>query len=361
MNKDDLYAIWLSLVFMHKVSYMGELIDSFGSFKEIFNRGDKEIDFSRYPDTVKNSFSMKDTLFAEDIYESCGRNGIDVITYMSDEYPENFKNIDDPPIVLYGYGYKANLKKPLITVTGKRKPTRDGLSDAAYFASQISKSGVGVVTGFADGIETEVFKNTEAVTVILPGGILKPYPKFNTKYIKKIVDRGGLIISEYPPENPSRAYNFKYRNRLLGGISDSTLVIEAGAESGTKMTVNACISYGRDVYALPGSIHSPHYEGNNSYIRNGAIAVTHPSQIISDYYIKYEHLYKPEKIEENTDGLDDNELKIFNTLKNGALTTEEIIIETKLEPSTVRTGLISLEMSGTIRCVSPDSYEINRR
>lgn len=361
MDESIIYDIWLSLAFMHRISYIEELMSQFGTAENIFLKGEKEIDFSRYGKTVESTFKLKDLSLPKDIYDDCIKNSIGIIPYTSDKYPSNMKTVDDPPVVLYYYGNAENLSKPLITITGTRKATREGLSDSAYFSAQIERAGIGIVSGFAEGIETEVFKNTVSPMIILPGGILKPFPKFNTKYIRKIIDRGGTLISEYPPMYVSHAFNFKYRNRILAAISDSTLIIESGIGSGTELTVNSCMAYGREVYALPGSIHSPKYEGNLKYIKNGAVLVTHPSEIIYDYYMKYPNLTLPVDEENNFEGMDENQIKIIKVLENSPLSTEEIIMNTGLDPSTVNILLISLEMSGSIRCIRSDCYEINRR
>ena len=172
-----------------------------------------------------------------------------------------------------------------------------------------------------------------------------------------------MLISEYAPHYETQPYHFRYRNRLLAALSDATLVIEAGNISGTSITVNFCSLYGRECYVLPGSIRSSHYDGNFKYFKNGASMVTHPAEIVYDYYLRYPKLLKENAEEKALDfnSLDENELKIVNFLKEKPMTVDEIVLKTNLSANTVNTQIISLEMMGVIKKNSLDCYDINRR
>ena len=366
MNKDLIFDIWLSMVFMHKNVGCGTLIEKFGSAKKVFIDGNEKIDFSEYPDTVRSAFVMQDLSLAKDVFDDCINNGISVLTYSDTLYPELLKQVDTAPAVLYYKGDLVCLTKPLLTVIGERHPSNDGKQDAAYFSAEIEKSGVGIVTGFADGIESEVLKNTVNPITILPCGINKASPKSNLKYLKRITESGGLCLSEYPSMYAAQPYNYKFRNRLLAGISDSTLVIESGERSGTSITVNFSMLYGRETYALPGSLHSKHYQGNFKYIRNGASLAMHPSEIVYDYYLKYPELVNEiSDINENNnfsfDNLDENEKKIIDALREKPLNLDEISQCTRLNIKDVNTSIIMLEMSGYIKCISPDTYQVSNK
>ncbi len=363
MDNSIIYEIWLSQVFMHKYSDYGNLIEKFGNAENVYSKGLDEIDFSCYHPTVKEAFKLKDLSLAESVYDACLKKNIGVLGFSDEKYPKNFKSIDCPPIVLYYEGNIDVLNIPCLTVIGQRHPSEDGKLNAAYFSGECEKAGITIVTGFADGVENEVLKHTKKPVTILPSGILKASPRANVKHLKRILNDGGLVISEYAPHYETQPYHFRYRNRLLAAASDATLVIEAGNISGTSITVNFCSLYGKECYVLPGSIRSSHYDGNFKYFKNGASIVTHPAEIIYDYYLRYPYLAQEEPKEEKIDfsSLDETELKIANLLKEEPMSVDEIVLKTNLSANTVNTHIIGLEMIGIIKKNSLDRYEINGR
>lgn len=361
MNKDLIFDIWLSQVFMHKNINVGNLIKEFGSAKEVFIRGSKEIDLSLYSNTVKSAFMLQDLTLAKDVFDDCVKNEIEILSYADENYPENLKEIDTPPACLYYKGNISKLSKPLITIVGERHPTSEGRGNASYFATEMEKAGICVVTGFADGIEAEVLKNALEPVTILPCGVKKASPKSNVKHLTRIIENGGLCITEYPSMHTAQPYNYRHRNRLLAGISDSTLVIEAGIPSGTAMTVNFASIYDKEVYVLPGSINSKHYKGNLKYIKDGALMVTHPSEIVYDYYMKYPGIVTDfEEKEDVSSNLDETEKKIVTALCDKSCSIDEISILTGVSVREINASVISLEMSGYIKCISPDVYALSK-
>lgn len=193
-------------------------------------------------------------------------------------YPERLKKIDDPPKELYCLGniellnYRNN-----IAMIGSRNCSFYGQKAAKEFAYNLAKSDFCIVSGLAKGIDS--FSHIGALNAngrtiaVLGSGLDIVYPKENQGLFDNIIRKGGLIISEYSLGTMPTKYNFPARNRIISGISDSVLVVEARRNSGTNITVDFALEQGKDVFAIPGNIYSKTSNGTNFLIQEGAIPV----------------------------------------------------------------------------------------
>ena len=214
------------------------------------------------------------------------KNNIDIISIEDREYPSILKEIYNPPINLYIRGSKKILDAPALAIVGCRDATDYGKKVAYDFAYNLSKEGYNIVSGLARGIDSfshlgaiEAKRKTMAV---LGNGIDTIYPKENEKLAQSILDSNGAIISEYPLGTKPDKNNFPTRNRIISGISNGVLVIEAKEKSGTLITVDFALEQGRDVYAIPGNIDSKNSFGTNDLIKQGARLVTNWEELIWD-------------------------------------------------------------------------------
>lgn len=193
-------------------------------------------------------------------------------------YPEKLKNIYSKPHVLYMIGDEKILNNQSIAIVGCRKCTRYGAKNAYQFGFELAKKGITVISGLARGIDT--FAHIGAVKAkgktiaVLGCGLDIIYPSENEGIYKEILKNGGLIISEYPLKTKPEKHHFPARNRIISGLSDGVLVIEAKERSGTLITVEHALEQGKDVYAVPGNIDSDNSYGTNELIKEGAIPVT---------------------------------------------------------------------------------------
>lgn len=206
------------------------------------------------------------------------KNNIDIISIEDKQYPNILKEIYDPPICLYIRGNKEILNNKSISIVGCRKATDYGRKVARDFAYNVSKQDINIISGLAIGIDSEahlgaVEANKKTIAV-LGNGLDTIYPKENINLSQKILDSGGAIISEYPLGIKPKKENFPARNRIISGMSNGLLVVEAKEKSGTLITVDFALEQGRDVFVVPGNIVSENSAGTNDLIKQGAKLVT---------------------------------------------------------------------------------------
>ncbi len=251
--------------------------------------------------TVQGAAALKDKDLsqAEKILDDCYREDIRILTCQDAAYPARLKNISDPPLVLY---YKGRLPDfdgaPFIGVVGTRSASPYGLTVAKRMGYQIAKCGGIVVSGMAFGIDGMAMRGALTasgnVVGILGCGADIVYPASNRALFAD-TERYGCILSEFPPGTPPAKWNFPKRNRIISGISNGVLVVEAPERSGALITANQAAEQGRDVFVVPGNIDVPTFVGSNRLLRDGAIMVSHGWDILSEY----EALY-PDKIIRDT-------------------------------------------------------------
>lgn len=212
-----------------------------------------------------------------------------MISINDKQYPENLKHIYDPPIYLYAKGNYKILKNKNIAIIGCRQSSKYGEMAAKYFGGSLSEIGINIVSGLARGIDSySHIGNIELINksnnyikkfigkpiAVVGNGLDIIYPKENVKLEQKILENGGCIISEYPLGTKPCKMNFPARNRIISGLSDGVLVIEAKTKSGTLITVDYALEQGRDVFVIPGNINSKNSIGTNNLIKQGAIPIT---------------------------------------------------------------------------------------
>jgi DNA processing protein len=197
-----------------------------------------------------------------------------LLGWQDPDYPALLRRITSPPLVLFVAGDPASLWHPAVAVVGSRTPSAGGRDNAHDFAHALATSGLAVTSGLAAGVDTAAHEGAIAANgltvAVLGTGPDVPYPRANTGLVRRIIDRHGAIVSEHPPgTQPKREY-VPARNRLLAGLTLGTLVIEAAERSGALITARLAADCGRDVFAVPGSIHNPLARGCHRLIRDGA-------------------------------------------------------------------------------------------
>lgn len=214
---------------------------------------------------------------AEAAIGALDRVGAVVLTPDDRGYPPGFRDIVDPPFVLFAIGRIDLALGPAVGVVGTRTPTRYGRDAARTFSRELAEAGFRVVSGMARGIDgaaQEACLDVGVGTVgVLGQGIDGIYPRENRTLFER-VRREGLLLSEFPPGEEPRAGNFPRRNRLIAGLSLGVLVVEMGLRSGAQHTVNYALEQGKEVFAVPGPIGSPVSDGTNQMIKDGANVVT---------------------------------------------------------------------------------------
>ena len=235
----------------------------------------------------RKALADKDLSEAQRILEQCIRKDIQICTYHDGSYPFRLKNIVDPPLVLYYKGRLTALEAcPVIGVVGTRKCSVYGITSARRMGYQIVRCGGMVVSGLAAGIDSAAMEGALTaggnVIGVLGCGVDVVYPAKN-KSLYLDTERNGCLLSEFPPETPHFAWNCPRRNRIISGLSNGVLVVEAPEGSGSLITARRALDQGRDVFVVPGNIDVPTFQGSNSLLREGAIAVSSGWDVVSEY------------------------------------------------------------------------------
>lgn len=287
--------IWLSLR-LSAGSRTGEkLLERFGDVDAIYRAERKELakcDFLGY--RLLTALSDKDTSEAESILAWCEKYKVMVIFKGSELYPQPLTTLQNPPIVLYALGKMPAFDTDLfIAVVGTRSMSEYGRGAAYEMGRGLASGGACVVSGLARGIDSTAqigCLDAGGTTVAVLGcGINVVYPKENRPLMKRIVESGGLILTEYPPNTPPNGSNFPVRNRLICGLCQGTVVVEADRRSGALITARETISQGRDLYAVPGKIHTVGSSGTNKLIKDGAKVALSAFDVLEDYWFLYPH------------------------------------------------------------------------
>lgn len=278
-----------------------ELLERFSDPEQIYFASKR--DYEGLGLTVKEIQNLqdKDLDGARTILDDCAKYGIHVMTIHDGIYPSRLKNIPDPPVVLYYKGRMPDLDDtPTIGVVGTRKASLYGLNAAKKMGYQIAACGGIVVSGLAEGIDAMAMQGALTagmpVVGILGCGAEQIYPLCNRALFAD-TEGYGCIVSPFPPGSPPKGFHFPIRNRIISGISDGVLVVEAPDRSGALITAQWAAEQGRDVFVVPGNIDVQTAEGSNALLRDGGISVTSGWDVVSEYANRY-----PGKITKNTGG-----------------------------------------------------------
>lgn len=242
------------------------------------------------PRAVK-SLLQKDLTHCRQIMHECAEKNIQILTYGDRAYPERLKNIPDPPLVLY---YKGTLPDwqnvPMIGIVGTRKASGYGLQMAYRMGYQIASCGALVVSGGAEGVDTEAMQGAlrsgHRLVAVLGFGADVIYPAKNRELFQA-VEKQGCLITEYPPGTPPHSWHFPQRNRIISGLSSGVLVVESPEKSGAMITARLAMEQGRDVFAVPGNADSISCAGSNGLLRERAIAAFTGWDVVREYETLY--------------------------------------------------------------------------
>lgn len=304
---------------------------------------------------------------AEQEMEFIERNGIDVIFYTDKRYPKRLKSCNDSPILLFGKGNMELNLPHVVSIVGTRNATEYGKDICRELIEELEQYGVLVVSGLAYGIDVAAHKESVRLNMptigVLGHGLDRLYPAQHRSVADKMMHNGGLL-TEFPSGTRPDRENFPQRNRIVAGMADATIVVEAGIKGGALITAEIANSYNRDVFAFPGRINDPYSEGCNFLIRhNKAALLTNVADLA--YALGWE---KPENGVDVSKqqlalpiDLSEPERLIFDTLvQNGNLLgIDDLTIKTNMPMSQLAMNLLNMEMQGYIRSLPGKTYSIN--
>ncbi len=277
-------------------------------------------------------------------------NGVNVLSYWDEDYPDSLKRIYDPPAFLFYKGQTKVLKTPAIAVVGTRIPSNYGKLVTEKFVRILAQNHFTIISGFARGVDSiahkAALKNNAFTIAVLGNGLDVLYPPENKNLFNQI-ENNGIILSEYPMGTPPDSGNFPKRNRIISGISVGVLVTEAGIKSGALLTAIYANDQNREVFAIPSSVLTPKSAGCHKLIKQGAILAEQPEEIIQVIAPQIQ-LHK-DTDQRKTQQLNGAMKKIYQVLSGEPLHVDQIAIQTGLSPAETLSNLLTLELMGLIR------------
>jgi len=284
---DDDLAAWLRLTFVPRLGPARQrlLLAAFGPPERIFRAGHPALASVVGGELADALLATPDEARIAAACRWADEPGNRILTLADPDYPPSLLEIADPPVLLYVKGDPVLLARPALAVVGARSATPQGVANAQAFAASLAGAGYAVVSGLALGIDAAAHRgalDADGTTVAVIGtGADRIYPARNQALARRIAAQGA-IVSEYPLGTPPLAQNFPRRNRLIAGLARGVLVVEAALGSGSLITARLAADYGREVFAIPGSIHSPLARGCHRLIRDGAKLVETAADVLEE-------------------------------------------------------------------------------
>jgi DNA processing protein len=289
------------------------------------------------------------------------RSGATILTPFEGPYPALLREIPDAPLVLYAFGDRDRLGLPAVGIVGARAATRYGREVCGQLAADLSLAGVCVVSGMARGIDAAAHAaalgNPGGTIAVLGAGVDVPYPRENTELWTRIRARG-LLLSEYPPGTSPVAPYFPIRNRIIAGMSAGVVVVEAARRSGSLITARLANDFGRDVFAIPGSIRSDASEGCHALLRDGAILCRGAEDVLTELFPSLEGTQPAA----TAPVLDAQAVRIVAAMAGDeAWDADDLAEATQIPIASLLAVLFDLEARGILRCLPGGLYAVAGR
>jgi DNA processing protein len=293
------------------------------------------------------------------------RTGIRIVTAFDEEYPRLLQETSDPPFLLYALGRIERLRLPAVAVVGSREASRYGRDVASRLARELSSAGIAVVSGFARGVDAAAheaaLEGLGGTIAVLGCGLDVDYPREHARLKDRLVSQH-LLLSEYVPGTEPRPQNFPIRNRIIAGLSSGVVVVEASRRSGSLITARLAADFGRDVFAVPGSIFSETSSGAHELLRDGAILCRGAEDILAELFPSVGPPQHAAGAVVLPAELSSEARRVFEALtREESLSAEELAQALDLPAATVLASLFELEGSGFASTVEGGRYGIPRR
>lgn len=352
---DDLLHLWLGMFPNLSNHVLGKIVDFYGGAEGLWNAGEDEL---RAHLTEKQSGMILQSRDEKKIIAYKNRLKERDITYIypgHKYFPAILADIPDCPNLLYAKGRveELNSGRVGIAIVGARKASVYGMENAGLFASELSGYDTVIISGLASGIDSRAQQaavdSPSGFTIAVLGcGINICYPRENFPLFEKIAKQG-VILSEYGLDVPPAAWRFPPRNRIISGLSKGVLVVEAMEKSGSLITADQALEQGREIYAIPGRIGDRNSQGCNNLIKQGAVLVTSPLDIVNDLDLC--KLPDSGAVGNRMDmiSMNETEKKIMECIGENIMNVEDICFYVKMSPAAVLSILFDMEKKKLVR------------
>jgi len=334
------------------------LLAAYGSLERAWTAGEAELrDLGFDSRTLQNLREARETLDLDAYRATLDRAGVHVLTWNSAEYPANLREIPAPPPVIYFKGDWSPSDKWAVAVVGTRRLTAYGRQVAHELVTGLSRSGITVVSGLARGIDAvahqTAIEHGGRTIGVMGSGLDHVYPPEHRGLYHEIVSGHGAIVTEFALGTEPEAKNFPVRNRLISGLTLGVLVIEANERSGALITARFALEQDRDVFAVPGPIHSPVSKGTNRLIQQGAKLVMSVEDILEELNLQMveEHVAVAAAVPETPE-----EAALLSRLSSQPVHVDELCRETGMPTAQVSSTLTLMELKGMVQQVGGMNY-----
>lgn len=361
--EEKLFAFWLCNIPEIGRRKIESLLDYFGCPEEIFKAHEKY--FDKIPGVrAKDKEKILSNRKKEDVikkYHNIYNKGIRFSYREEKEFPDRLKNIVDAP---YGLFYRGNLPldvTPSVAIVGARQASYEAKQIAKKFGRELAANGIQVISGMARGVDISAQSGTLELPrgrtfSVLGTGIDICYPKCHIEQFVLMQKNGG-VISEFPLHTPPMPYNFPLRNRIISGLSDGILVIEAKMGSGSLITAEVGLEQGKEIFVIPGSIMDSQYEGGNKLIQSGAALVMSVKDILDGLGLFFDQDVIERK-KKSEDMLETAEKIVYAILSLEPIHISQIAQDTGLELQKVMEVLLSLQIKQLVQTIGNNYYAI---
>jgi len=292
------------------------------------------------------------------------RSGVRLVTPFDEEYPRHLAEIADPPLVLFALGSLERLRSPAVAVVGSRDATRYGRDVAASLGRALSAVGVCVVSGLARGVDAAAheaaIEGPGGTVAVLGCGLDFDYPRENAR-LKQEIARRGLLLTEFPPGTEPRPQNFPIRNRIIAGLAAGVVIVEASRRSGSLITARLAADFGRDVFAVPGSVFSETSAGTHELLRDGAILCRGVEDVFAELFPTLDAPAPLAAAPAAPAELSAEAHRLFEALRaEPDVSAEQLVRQTELAAAVVLAALMELEAAG-LAAEADGRYRLVRR
>lgn len=345
-----------------------KLVDYFGGCEAIFQVDRQRLQALGCKAPAIDWFREPDWALCEPDLQWLAQPDNHFVTCQEAAWPERLHNVPDAPVALYAMGDVDLLKLPQLAIVGSRNPTESGRKAALEFGRHLAKQGMVVTSGMALGVDAAAHEGALAAngfTIAVCGtGLDRVYPKRNHALAKDIAAKG-LLLSEFTIGTPVMAHNFPKRNRIISGLSLGTLVVEAAVRSGSLITARYASEQGREVFAMPGSIHNPLARGCHKLIRDGAKLVENAEHILEELAPllgdagRELAAQSEEAATDSAKNPEQHPSPLMAFIEYDPVSADFLIEKSGLTPAEVSSMLVMLELEGAIVKTSTGAFQRN--
>lgn len=357
---------WLTLLHAPQVgsSTLIQLLRWFGSAQDIISATGNQLAEAGLKKETIEAIQVPDQARLEATLQWQEQPQAHILTLDDSRYPPQLLEIPDPPALLFAFGDPGVLLLPQLAMVGSRNTSHNGKETAYQFARHLSQQGLTITSGLAQGIDAASHEGALAVggkTVAVTGtGLDRVYPAKHRELAHKIAENG-VLVSEFPIGTPPMAGNFPRRNRIISGLSKGVLVVEAAVQSGSLITARLALEQGREVLAVPGSIHNPQARGCNLLIRQGAKLVETAQDVIEELpeFTWSDSMEQPESGDSGAEGafeLDEEYQVVLKSVDFEPTSVDKVVERSGLTADAVCSMLLVLELQGLVTATSGGHY-----